>query len=628
MILDNDYDQLNRVKSVYHWDDANHDGNRDQSEIRAEFAYTLRADGKRTAAIEHFWRETGSTSTELVTQNEFDWSYDAVDRLISETLSHNSVQEYQQYWQYDLSGNRTIQTKGSESTTYSYDANDRLTLSTKSDNSTAIETETYTYNKTQQATKVSVTPNITTSQSFTYTLQGSLGSVATTKDFGGQNTTSTIVYEYDSTGTRVASVLTENSGVTRTEYLTDSQNPTGYSQVIEETVLNATGQLIKRTSYSIGHDQISQAVEEWVEVDADDNPAHWDYATHYFGTDGHGSVRVLYDAFATIARDRLLLQQLYSYDAYGNLLNWTGRPATVYLYSGEAFDFAIGQQYLRARFYDPHTGRFTGLDPFFGNSSDPQSFHKYAYVHGDPVNGVDPSGEFLVGFLLSSARATAALGVYSSIGGALAGMGIYSYYFESNPLVGAIVGGQIGFALSTAYSFGGGGKNGLKNLSETVLKAGVAGFASWAGQAIVKLGDHHPWPTNKQVQVFVEAFASSAWSQQFGYYLKEEAKLGNIQELEALAEISAIFGFATSTAFTFTELPKLLSGETTWQNAAIDAITKGWITTVTTPAFDRALGPIPEPARTAIKTFLATGYSSLLKTLKEISQPINRNGDD
>ncbi len=34
------------------------------------------------------------------------------------------------------------------------------------------------------------------------------------------------------------------------------------------------------------------------------------------------------------------------------------------------------------------------LDPFAGNMQDPLSLHKYAYVHGDPVQGADPSGEF------------------------------------------------------------------------------------------------------------------------------------------------------------------------------------------------------------------------------------------
>ena len=32
------------------------------------------------------------------------------------------------------------------------------------------------------------------------------------------------------------------------------------------------------------------------------------------------------------------------------------------------------------------------MDPFSGLNSDPQSLHKYAYVHGNPVNAVDPTG--------------------------------------------------------------------------------------------------------------------------------------------------------------------------------------------------------------------------------------------
>jgi hypothetical protein len=47
--------------------------------------------------------------------------------------------------------------------------------------------------------------------------------------------------------------------------------------------------------------------------------------------------------------------------------------------------------------YDPATGRFNRLDPFFGNLNDPQSLHKYLYAHADPVNGIDPNGLFSLG---------------------------------------------------------------------------------------------------------------------------------------------------------------------------------------------------------------------------------------
>ena len=65
---------------------------------------------------------------------------------------------------------------------------------------------------------------------------------------------------------------------------------------------------------------------------------------------------------------------------------------TSLLYSGEQFDQRIAMQYLRARYYSPSIGRFNRLDSFAGNMQDPLSLHKSAYVNGDPVQGVDPTG--------------------------------------------------------------------------------------------------------------------------------------------------------------------------------------------------------------------------------------------
>ncbi len=124
--------------------------------------------------------------------------------------------------------------------------------------------------------------------------------------------------------------------------------------------------------------------------------------THVFGHDGHGSVRVLYDLAGTVEH----IAQAFTFAAYGELLAVHGPdavavPSTARLtslgYSGEHFDARAQQQYLRARWYDPASGRFNRLDPFAGNMQDPQSLHKYAYVHGDPISNTDPSGEISLG---------------------------------------------------------------------------------------------------------------------------------------------------------------------------------------------------------------------------------------
>jgi RHS repeat-associated protein len=61
-------------------------------------------------------------------------------------------------------------------------------------------------------------------------------------------------------------------------------------------------------------------------------------------------------------------------------------------YRGEQYDSDLGLYYLRARYYNPATGRFLSRDPLDGNAIDPQSLHKYLYAGGDPVNRLDPSG--------------------------------------------------------------------------------------------------------------------------------------------------------------------------------------------------------------------------------------------
>jgi len=60
--------------------------------------------------------------------------------------------------------------------------------------------------------------------------------------------------------------------------------------------------------------------------------------------------------------------------------------------SGEQYDPDLGLYYLRARYYNPATGRFMSRDPLDGNQLDPKSLHKYLYANGDPINRVDPTG--------------------------------------------------------------------------------------------------------------------------------------------------------------------------------------------------------------------------------------------
>lgn len=75
----------------------------------------------------------------------------------------------------------------------------------------------------------------------------------------------------------------------------------------------------------------------------------------------------------------------YSYDTFGAIRSQTGTSTNQWLFTGEQRDGEPGFYYLRARHYDPATGRFLGQDPL-------PTGNPYAYVGNNPVNAIDPSG--------------------------------------------------------------------------------------------------------------------------------------------------------------------------------------------------------------------------------------------
>jgi RHS repeat-associated protein len=96
----------------------------------------------------------------------------------------------------------------------------------------------------------------------------------------------------------------------------------------------------------------------------------------------------------------------YDYDAFGNLIHSTGSTPNNYLFAGEQFDPDLNLYYNRARYLNTSTGRFWSADTFEGESNDPLSLHKYLYGAGDPVNGIDPSGnDFDLGSLATAGAA-------------------------------------------------------------------------------------------------------------------------------------------------------------------------------------------------------------------------------
>jgi len=92
------------------------------------------------------------------------------------------------------------------------------------------------------------------------------------------------------------------------------------------------------------------------------------------------------------------------------------------LFAGEQFDEDLEQYYLRQRYYESETGRFTRRDTYSGHISDPITLHKYIYANANPVNGVDPSG-------------FATITEYLSIINTLSQLAARAYISVANPVV-------------------------------------------------------------------------------------------------------------------------------------------------------------------------------------------------
>lgn len=291
---------------------------------------------------------TGATESNGRTAS---WSYDGIYRLTNETISlAPSGKNGSVGYGLDPVGNRTSDTSslsGISSGSFSFNADDELA------------SESYDQNGNVLATS---------GKTFAYDSQNELISM------GG-----TVALAYDADGNRVSKSV---SGVA-TKYLVDDLNPTGYPQVVDELTNGA----VTRT-YSYGLQRIDE-----------DQVISNTWTPSFYGYDGGGNVRQLTSAAGAAVTDS------YEYDAFGNALIHNGSTPNNFLYRGEQYDSDLGLYYLRARYYNPLTGRFMSRDPEDGNPINPATLHKYIYAGSDPVKYVDPTGRDLFGYAIRSSAA-------------------------------------------------------------------------------------------------------------------------------------------------------------------------------------------------------------------------------
>ncbi len=113
---------------------------------------------------------------------------------------------------------------------------------------------------------------------------------------------------------------------------------------------------------------------------AGDDGTTWRYLT---GRDALNSVRQETDAAGQVLSER-------RFDPYGVPLEGDGGQP--FGYAGESWDGDVQLQWLRARWYQPATGRFLSRDPWSGDDTQPLSYNPWLYGSANPLTYRDPSG--------------------------------------------------------------------------------------------------------------------------------------------------------------------------------------------------------------------------------------------
>ncbi len=354
------------------------------------------------------------------------YTYDSARRLAAATMSAGLGEARSLAYTYDTNSNRTSQTVNGVTSTYTYDANDRLLSSTDP----AIGT--LAYDALGDVTKLG-------GDTFTYNADRAL--VAATDG------TTSVEYDRDATGAIVAKSTTTASG----------------TEVIK---------------YAIGG----------LTLDADGRPMVQDSTlpggvtyTHPVGSSGAATW-----GLADLAGNRLLTTSdagamvgtVQLYDPFGQLLTTPVAPAPGQIdltwlatTGNESQQMKVPYQLMGARVYVPAIGRFLQVDPQPGGSA-----NAYDFVNQDPVNLRDANGQSITDWISTIVVAVVSIALTPFTGGGsiIAGM------------VTGLAIGAVGYALDWGIRSAIDGQLRKFDVAQFCIAAGVGAafgaFGGWLGR--------------------------------------------------------------------------------------------------------------------------------------------------
>ena len=401
----------------------------DRNNATVDFAYT--PTGKTDtitypdASTVHFTYDSAHENVTTMTDalGTSSYSYDSLSRIKSQTDAQGFTVQYA----YDEAGNLTTLTyPGNKTVTYTYDVLNRLETVTN----WLSETATYSYDDAGRLTRVTDF-NGTYAQygydnadrlisianrradnslisAHDFTLDGNGNRISETRDTPSVPTgwrvevkpfsynikrnrllnTDTATFTYDNEGQQIQKTATgfnwdyehRLTGIGADAFYYDGTGnrlKAVRNGVTTKYIYDAQGNLLAET------DQAGAVTAYYIHglgLLAMITPDNHSYSYHF---DATGHTVALTGATGGILNK-------YSYSPYGQLLAKQETIAQPFTYVGQqgVMTEPNGLYYMRARYYDAETGRFISEDPIGLDGG----INLYAYVGGNPVSLVDPSG--------------------------------------------------------------------------------------------------------------------------------------------------------------------------------------------------------------------------------------------
>ena len=330
------YDLRDRVSSVQHTDPG--------GAVLAAYVYSRGLLGE----IERLEREDGST---------VEWTYDGALRVTAERhVDASGTLASETTWTWDAAGNRTGETQSGVAASVSILPGQRLAQVAVG----GTPTESYAWDADGRLASMA-------REGVTWTLgydsKDALRSIS--------DGTTSITYAHDAIGRRRSA----SDGSQTRHFVVGPVAPGGLDVVHHVSDGTSESQLVWAGARPLAR------------IDADGT-------IRWYLEDGLGSVVGLADESGGLAATR-------QYDAFGNVTVATGEADPAHwggdlAFQGQWREAATGLYHLRARDYDPRTGRFLSRDPAEGDPFEPESLHPYLFANGNPLLFQDPPGLFSV----------------------------------------------------------------------------------------------------------------------------------------------------------------------------------------------------------------------------------------